>query len=136
MPTPLRISFRELQPTTALESRIRDHLIRLERFHPPILECHVILDASAPLSTKEAAADVTINLKVPGCEISVHRAPTAMQEDVYIVLRDAFDAAKRLLRDHARECECRSSRIDSDQQLQLLRGLHMRGPERAAKCPI
>jgi ribosome-associated translation inhibitor RaiA len=116
MQTPLRISFRELQSTRALESRIRDHLMRLERFHPPILQCHVIIDASAPHATKAAAVEITIELKVPGCEICVHRAPGPDQDDLYIALRDAFDAAKRLLRDHVRACECRGIRNDSDQQ--------------------
>lgn len=114
MPTPLRISFRELHPARAVESRIRDHLMRLERFHPPILHCHVIIDASAPRSTKTAEVEITIELKVPGCEISVRRAPNPAEDDLYIALRDAFDAAKRLLRDHVRACEC--SGIRKDQQ--------------------
>lgn len=116
MQTPLRISFREMQSTRALESRIRDHLMRLERFHPPILHCHVIIDASAPHTTKVAAVEITIDLKVPGCEISVRRAPSPAQDDLYIALRDAFDAAKRLLRDHVRACECRGIRNDLDRQ--------------------
>jgi ribosome-associated translation inhibitor RaiA len=116
MQTPLRISLRELQSTRALESRIRDHLMRLERFHPPILHCHVIIDASAPHATKAAAVEITIDLKVPGCEICVRRTPNPAQDDLYVALRDAFDAAKRLLRDHARACECRGMRSDPDQQ--------------------
>jgi len=121
MQTPLRISFRdlqstELQSTRALESRIRDHLMRLERFHPPILQCHVIIDGSAPRSTKVAAVEITIELKVSGCEISVRRAPSPADDDLYIALRDAFDAAKRLLRDHVRACECGGMRNDANQQ--------------------
>lgn len=116
MQTPLRISFRELQSTRAFEFRIRDHLMRLERFHPPILNCHVIIDASAPRSTKQSAVEITIDLKVPGCEISVRRVPSPTDDDLYIALRDAFDAAKRLLRDHARACECRGVRMDSGPQ--------------------
>ena len=116
MRTPLRISFRELQPTPGLEARIRDHLMWLERFHPPILHCHVIIDASAPRLTKAAAVEITIDLKVPGCEISVRRAPSPPEDDLYIALRDAFDAAKRLLRDHVRACECGGIRNDANQQ--------------------
>jgi ribosome-associated translation inhibitor RaiA len=120
MQTPLRITLRDLQSTRALEPRIRDHLMRLERFHPPILSCHVIIDASPPRPTKHAAVEITIDLKVPGCEISVRRAPSPAEDDVYIALRDAFDAAKRLLRDHARVCECRGERMHSDQRLSSL----------------
>lgn len=117
MTAPLKITFRELSRSTALEARIQDHLMRLERFHPPILHCHVILDASVPLSNA-STLDITIELKVPGCEICVHRAPTPAHEDIYVALRDAFDAAKRLLRDHARVCECSPSHISSPQSIE------------------
>lgn len=41
-----------------------------------------------------------IDIGVPGNEIVVNRDH---HEDIYVVLRDAFDAAKRLLEDHVRK---------------------------------
>jgi ribosome-associated translation inhibitor RaiA len=44
--------------------------------------------------------DVHIDMTVPGSEIVVNRVAN---EDVYVAVRDAFDAAKRQLEDHARK---------------------------------
>jgi ribosomal subunit interface protein len=106
MQTPLRITCHKLRSTPALKARICEHLLRLERFHHPILTCHVILQARTEARAEEAV-EITIDLKVPGCEISVHRVPSESQLDMYVALRDAFDAAKRLLQDHVRTCPCR-----------------------------
>jgi len=48
---------------------------------------------------------VRVDLKVPGREIVVGRDPAANRghEDIYVAIRDAFDAAQRLLEDHARQ---------------------------------
>jgi cold shock CspA family protein len=48
---------------------------------------------------------VRIDLRVPGRELVVNRDPTEhhAHEDVYVAIRDAFDAARRQLEDHARE---------------------------------
>lgn len=54
---------------------------------------------------KGAPFDVRIDLTVPGGEIAVRseRAEHAEHADVYVALRDAFDSARRLLQDYARE---------------------------------
>jgi len=44
--------------------------------------------------------NVRIDIGVPGSEIVVNRDHA---EDVYVALRDAFDAAKRQLEDYARK---------------------------------
>jgi cold shock CspA family protein len=48
---------------------------------------------------------VRIDLTVPGDELVVSRDPGKDQahEDVYVAIRDAFDAARRQLEDHARQ---------------------------------
>jgi cold shock CspA family protein len=48
---------------------------------------------------------VRVDLKVPGGEIVVGRDPEAhhTHEDVYVAIRDAFDATRRLLEDHVRQ---------------------------------
>jgi cold shock CspA family protein len=46
---------------------------------------------------------VGVEIVVPGGQIVVNRNnPDHLNEDIYIVLRDAFDAAKRKLEDYAR----------------------------------
>ena len=44
--------------------------------------------------------NIRIDLGVPGSEIVVDKQ---QNEDVYVALRDAFDAAKRQLEDYARQ---------------------------------
>ena len=43
MQTPLRIVFRHMPPSAAVEARIREHVDRLERFHSRITGCHVVI---------------------------------------------------------------------------------------------
>ena len=55
-------------------------------------------------NNRDDAAGVRIDLTVPGEEIVIGREPghDHAHEDVYVAIRDAFDAAKRQLQDHAR----------------------------------
>jgi len=105
MQTPLRIAFRHMEPSPAVEARIREHVERLERFYDQITGCHVVVEAPPAHRHKGAPFDIKIDLTVPGGDIRV-RSEHAEHEahmDVYVALRDAFDAARRLLQDHARE---------------------------------
>lgn len=105
MQTPLRITFRHMEPSPVVEARVREHVERLERFHGRITGCHVVVEAPPAHRHKGAPFDVKIDLTVPGSEIRVRSERTEHEAhmDVYVALRDAFDAAKRLLQDHARE---------------------------------
>lgn len=105
METPLRITFRHMAPSAAVETRVREHVERLERFHDSITGCHVVIEAPPAHRAHGAPFDVKIDLTVPGREISVRseRAEHAAHEDVYVALRDAFDSTKRRLQDYARE---------------------------------
>jgi ribosomal subunit interface protein len=105
MQTPLRITFRHLQSSPAVEARVREHVEHLERFHDRITGCQVIVEAPAAHRHKGAPFNVKITLSLPGAEINVHseRTDDAAHADVYVALRDAFDIVKRCLKDHARE---------------------------------
>ena len=105
MQTPLRITFRGMEPSPAVEARVREHVDRLERFHDGITGCHVIVAAPPAHRHKGAPFDVKIDLTVPGGTVAVRseRAEHEAHMDVYVALRDAFDSARRLLQDFARE---------------------------------
>ena len=45
MPIPLQISFRNMDPSPAVEARIRKKAEKLERFHDRIIGCTVVVDA-------------------------------------------------------------------------------------------
>lgn len=105
MQTPLRITFRHMQTSPAVEARVREHVERLERFHDRITGCHVVLEAPPAHRNNGAPFDVKIELTVPGGEIAIRseRAEHEAHTDVYVAMRDAFDIARRLLRNYARE---------------------------------
>jgi ribosomal subunit interface protein len=105
MQTPLRITFRHMQPSSAVEAWVREHAERLERFYDRITGCHVVVEAPPAHRNKGAPFDVKIDLTVPGSELVVRseRAEHEAHQDVYVALRDAFDSARRVLQDYARE---------------------------------
>ncbi len=105
MQLPLQITFRHMDSSPAVEARIRERLAELERFFDRIISCRVVVESRHPRRRQGNLFRVRVDLKVPGAEVVVGRDPAAhhAHEDVYVAVRDAFDAARRLLEDHVRE---------------------------------
>jgi ribosomal subunit interface protein len=104
MELPLQISFRNMDPSPAVEERIRKKAAKLERFHDRIVGCNVVVEAPHRHQHKGKLYTVRLDISVPGKDIVVDRAGPAdpAHEDVYVAIRDAFAAAARQLEDHAR----------------------------------
>ena len=102
MPIPLQISFRNMDPSPAVEARIREKAAKLERFHDRIVSCTVVVEAPHHHHHKGKLYSVHVNISVPGKDVAVDRANPIdhAHEDVYVAVRDAFDAAVRRLEDH------------------------------------
>ena len=105
MQLPLQITFRHMAPSDAVATRIRERAAELERFFDRIISCRVVVECQHPRRQQGNLFRVRVDLKVPGSEIVVGRDPAAhhAHEDVYIAVRDAFDATRRLLEDHVRQ---------------------------------
>lgn len=105
MQTPLQITFRHMDPSPAVEARIRELAARLEHFYKRIIGCHVVIEAPAAHRNQGAPFTVKIDLGLPGRDIHVNseRAEHAAHADVYVALRDTFNTATRLLEDQVRE---------------------------------
>jgi len=105
MKLPLQISFRNMDPSPAIEAAIRERAERLDRFFGRVMACRVVVQAPHQHKRKGKLYGVRIDLTVPGEEIAVtHTRPQDQaHEDVYVAIRDAFNAAGRLLEDHARK---------------------------------
>lgn len=105
MRLPLQISFRNMDPSPAIEAAIRERAERLDRFFGRVMACRVVIEAPHKHKRKGKLYGVSIDLTVPGEEIAVtHTGPRDhAHEDVYVAIRDAFNAAGRLLEDHARK---------------------------------
>ena len=97
MPLVPQITFHHLDPSPAVEDAIREHAGRLERFHDRITSCRVVVETSHRHQRKGRIFHVGIALVLPGTEIVVKRDRERdhAHEDVYVAIRDAFDAARR-----------------------------------------
>lgn len=104
MQIPLQIAFRDMPPSEAVEARVRDRTTALERFHPRITGCHVVVEAHHRHHHQGQLYHVAIHLVLPEGEIAVTRDPAEhhAHEDVFVAVRDAFDAAERRLQDRVR----------------------------------
>lgn len=100
----LQINFRDVPATDAIEAKVRERAARLERYHDHIIGCRVMIDAPHRRHHRGNLYHVSIDLTVPGGELVVTREPPEhhAHEDLYVAIRDAFDAAQRRLEDHAR----------------------------------
>lgn len=103
MQIPLQITFRHMVTSVAADEAIREHVDYLEQFFDNVTGCRVVIDAPPAHRTKGGPFSVHLDLTVPGREIfvSTERDHRETHSDLYIALRDAFDAAKRQLDGHA-----------------------------------
>ncbi len=101
------ISFQNVAHSDAVERNIRDCLEQLEQFHPRIVTCRVVVDAPHRDKNKGNLYEIRIDISVPGEDIAVSReaGQNHAHEDIYVAIRDAFDAARRLLEDRARQMD-------------------------------
>lgn len=93
-----------MDPSEAVESLIRERVGRLERFEDRIIACHVVVDVPHRHQAKGRHFAVRLDIATPDGEIAVTRDPAqdGSHEEMSIVVRDAFDAARRILEDDAR----------------------------------
>ncbi len=104
MQLPLEIVFRDFPPSPAVESKIRQRAEKLEQFYPRIMSCRVVVEAHHKHKHNGMLYHVRIDVKVPGAELVASREhhDNHAHEDVYVAIRDAFDAARRQLEDRSR----------------------------------
>lgn len=101
MQIPLQSSVLGMPRSAALDARIGERASRLERLHPRITSCRVVVEALARRPRQGREYAVRVEIRAPGrLEIAATRKH---DEDVYVALRDAFDAIERQLEDAIRE---------------------------------
>jgi ribosome-associated translation inhibitor RaiA len=104
MQVPLQISFIDMDPSPALEAKIRERADKLEQFFAGLISCHVIVQGPHHHRSGGRHYAVHIHLQVPGRELDVSRDPDDVPHgDAYVAVRYAFDAAARRLEDYARK---------------------------------
>lgn len=99
MNIPLQITVRDMPHSDALDARIRAKAAKLAEFHPNITSCRVRVDETAKHHHRQGRRfNVSLDVRVPGKELVVH----GQQEEVYVALREAFDAMKRMVDEYLR----------------------------------
>lgn len=104
MKLPLELVFRNLPQSDAIEAKVRERASKLDVMFPDIMSCRVVVEADHKHHYKGNLYHVGIDITVPGAELVVNREPhnNHAHEDVYVAIRDAFDAMRRRLEDYAR----------------------------------
>ena len=99
MQIPLEIAFVDMDSSPAVEARVRERAERLERHFDGITSCHVYVAAPHRHHRKGKLFEVRVEVRVPGAELAITGKPGDVNahEDVYVAVRDAFDAMERQL---------------------------------------
>jgi len=104
MEIPLKITFRNVDPSEAVEAKIRERAKKLERFNNDIISCRVVVEAPHKRRHKGILYNVKIDMTLRDGELVINRLPekNRAREDVYVAMKEAFDAACRKLEDYVR----------------------------------
>ncbi|KPK68141.1 MAG: RNA polymerase subunit sigma-54 [Acidithiobacillales bacterium SM23_46] len=100
MQIPLQVTFRDIEHSDAVETRIREKAEKLQRYYDRIMGCRVVVEMPQRHKHQGKLHSVRIDLTVPGAELVANHT---QHEDVYVAIRDAFDAMSRQLEDFARK---------------------------------
>jgi len=102
MAVSLNLTYHNMDPSAAVEQAIREKVDKLAQFSDQITACHVTVDAPHKHHHKGKIYSIMIELHVPDTEIVVSRSPSEnhAHEDVYVAIRDAFNSARRQLKEY------------------------------------
>jgi cold shock CspA family protein/ribosome-associated translation inhibitor RaiA len=123
MRLPIQITFRNMDSSPAVEARVREEAEKLSEFYDRIMGCRVMVETPHQHRHQGKRFHIRIDLTVPGGEIVVKHEPSlrgsiqrsgiqkrkkeqevaAPHKDIYVAIRDAFNAARRRLQDYARK---------------------------------
>jgi len=92
-----------MEQSDAIEKAVREKAEKLDQF-AEIMSCQVVVQMINKHQQKGTLYQVSIDLTVPGAKIVVSRdhGIDHSHEDIYVAIRDSFDAARRQLQDHRR----------------------------------
>ncbi len=98
MKLPLQITSRNFSLTESVEQTIREKAAKLDQVYNNIMGCRVLVESPHRHQHQGNQYNVRIDLTVPGSEFVIKREEN---EDLHVAIRDAFDAAKRKVREYA-----------------------------------
>ena len=97
---PVQITVRDIPISPALETTIRKHADKLKQYNNRITSCRVVIEIPQKHKHQGKLFNVRIDLTIPRKElVATHK----YDQDVYIAIRDAFDAIIRQLEEYSRK---------------------------------
>lgn len=104
MEVPLQITFHTVNQSDAVEENIRDRVAKLEKFCGSIIGCRVAVESRHQRHATGRRFLIRVEVTVPGGTLVADRQPDERHADtdVYVAIRDAFDAMRRQLEDYER----------------------------------
>lgn len=105
MQIPLEITFHQVEPSEAVEAKIKEKVEKLARFHDRVIGCRVVVEAPHSHHHKGKLYAVRLYITVPNGELVINKDQhdKRAHEDIYVALRDAFDAGLRRLESYAQK---------------------------------
>ena len=100
MALPLQITIRDFLQTEAIKTHIEKKAKSLTKFFNKIISFKIVVEQPKRHLHDGKLYSVSIDISVPHQEIVVNHV---LNKDVYIAIRDAFNAAKRQVRDTRRQ---------------------------------
>ena len=99
MAIPVQITFRHMESSPSVEARVRSLTQHLGSLSDRIQSCRVVVDTPHRHHHQGKVYNVKLQVALPGEDVVVdmERPQRDNHEDVYVVIRDAFDAARRQL---------------------------------------
>lgn len=113
---PLEVTFRDIENTKAIDTKIRTKAAKLHKYFDRITYCRIVVEAIQKNKHQGKEFQVNIELDVPGKVLIVNNQ-SHRNEDLYVAIRDSFNAMKRQLEDYAQKI-----RGDKKQHHQQLMG--------------
>jgi cold shock CspA family protein/ribosome-associated translation inhibitor RaiA len=99
-----QISFRNVTPSDAILTKVRERIGWLESYCDQMISCHVVIEKPHRRHRKGNLFHVRVRIRLPGSEVVVSRDPAAhgAYKDLYVTIHHVFDEARRKLEDSVR----------------------------------
>ncbi len=99
MEIPLQITSRNFDLTDSIEKKLRNETVKLEKLYKRITRCRIVVESPHRHSNQGNLFNIQIYMTLPRSELIVKRES---HEDIYVAIRDSFNAARRKLEDYSR----------------------------------
>lgn len=102
---PFQITFRDFPESDAVWLAAQSRIEKLEKIFDNILRCEVTISEPHRHRHADRLYQIKIHIFIPGNDVIINRSPSKHEahRDIYVAIRDAFDAAERVLEDKVRK---------------------------------